>query len=626
MRLPTLDKQEAQPQGAAEAGAAAEVGAAAECSQQRPEEQAAAIAAAEKAVALPASEDVSISLGAHQLHTELALAKNACPAENGMLFNGAAAEYEEVNAPRAVERSAPAESAPAEVRPNPEAALPLQAESAGAAAPAAPIGAEASEAGQPAEADKPAGLGSTQIEEGMSLAGADVSTAQVAEPAADAVAEPSPAVNVTQAKADADAAQAASSAGVDAGKKRVRAALEAAPDQDGPEQEPGQPTAAVQAAEAAASEAAASEPTAPIEQAGRKRRKVAAAVEGLADADASAPAVEVREITGAGAPGTEVVEAQHAQSAEPRAIRKRKAAPAGAGATDAAVEVPVSTDATAPSTEAAEVQNGVTAEPKATRKRKAATESTEAAGTTGTTPESQISKSASRRTLRSNHSVDDTAAAAELLPSAFLAVKVRSKPKRRAAPAELAALESDMTPASSPRHSSDAQNPVSREALRSQAEPDLAPTPKAQQRAPAVKSTSRRALRSQSSMPPSQEGSRAGTAAASPEETGVAPGSGQPAPVPTSAAVQALLYGSLSPRRRTRSNALEHSTAADLAPGIHRHLYRKLSLIIWWCSYIRWKSWVSNCHHIDMLMSCQVLQSGYDGVHFLILSTDVSDL
>ena len=81
---------------------------------------------------------------------------------------------------------------------------------------------------------------------------------------------------------------------------------------------------------------------------------------------------------------------------------------------------------------------------------------------------------------------------------------------------------------------------------------------------------SRRALRSQSSMPRdgalSREGSRAGTAAASPEEGGAPQGSGQAwARVCARQRSCAERYsgGSLGPRRRTRSNAQEHSPEAD---------------------------------------------------------------
>lgn len=316
------------------------------------------------------------------------------------------------------------------------------------------------------------------------------------------------------AQPEADAKQADSLAGSEPGKKRSRMADEA-----GPVQAPSEEAIAAEEATAA------SEPAAPEGEASRKRRRVAAAAEDAPDAGEKAAAVEVIE--------------PDAQAAVPKPMRRRKAASADL-------------------------------------------EAVQAAGTASTTPESQPSKTLSRRSRRSNHVAQDAAAPGE--PSGSVSkpapgaetnpgtAKSKAKPRRKGAAAEAAALEQeDVVPTDSPRHASSAHQQPSRRALRSQtAEPEPAATPRAGQPAAAA---SQRALRSQSSMPKdemlSREGSRGGTAAASPEKHGMLQGSGQPGlgSVSGSAAVQRLLRRSLSPRRRTRSNAQEHSAAADLVAG-----------------------------------------------------------
>ena len=502
MRIAKPSQQEnkgaATAAAADEAEAASEGVAGAERPQQTPEERAAAMAAAEKAVAPLASEDASMPAGA-DLPQICPAPAQARPVENGVLDNGTIAEHAEVSSPRALDElesikevaqaePAPAESAPAlqngpvdTVVPETDSAQPLQDVTVPSSAPENPA------AGQPDEAGVPI------------VVAAEADTAE--------------------AKPEVEAERAASSAGADLeSRKRSRPADDAAPEQAPPEQAP------------AAEEApAASEPAACDEEASRKKRKVVAAVEKVPDVAEGVSAQEVPE--------------QSAQAAEPKMQKKRKAASADLDAV-------------------------------------------QAAGTASTTPESQPSKSLSRRSLRSNHALQDTAAAggaldsvskpapaAEAKPETANA-KAKAKPRRRGAAAELAALgQADVMPTDSPRHSN-GQQPASRRALRSQTlEPDQAATPRAGQLASARQPASKRALRSQSSMPKdgvlSREGSRAGTAAASPEEGGMPLGSGQPGPgsLPGSAAVQRLLRRSMSPRRRTRSNAQEHLAAADAAAG-----------------------------------------------------------
>ena len=458
------------------------------------------MAAAERAVAPLASEDVAVPVGLDLPQICPAPAQGA-PAENGALENGHTAEHAEISSPRALDELestkevAPAEPAPAESAPAlqngpvdnvataADSAQPVQDATVPSSAP------EDAAAGQPDEAGVPI------------VVAAEADTAE--------------------AKPEAEAEHVESSVGPEANsKKRSRPADEpAAPEQAPPEQ------AAAEAEGNASPEAAASEG-----EASRKKRKVAAAAEGApAAAEEAPPAVSVSE--------------QSAPAAEPKMQRKRKAA---------------STDLDA----------------------------VQAAGKASTTPESQPSKSLSRRSLRSSHAVqEDTAAAGEAVDSVSKPVpaaeadpgpaKAKAKPRRRGAAAELAALgQADVMPADSPRHASSAQQPASRRALRSQtAEPDQAATPRAEQPVPSKQPASKRALRSQGSMPRdgmlSREGSRAGTAAASPNEGGALLGSGQPGPgsLPGSAAVQRLLRRSMSPRRRTRSNAQEHIGAADVAAG-----------------------------------------------------------
>ena len=449
------------------------------------------MAAAEKAVAPPVSEDASISVGVHLPHTCPA-PDQAGPAENGVLTNGNTAEHAEVSSPRALnglesaEAATPDESAPVPQNGYADVAAPV-ADSAQRTpdAPESSVVADVPAAVQPDEAG-----------------------VQGIVPAA---------AGISDAKPEAGVKHADSSAGADVGgKKRARRADEGGREHDMPEP-----------ATAAAEEAAASEPEAPAGEASRKKlKKVAAAAKETLHADAEANGVQAPE--------------QSARAAVPKAQRKRKAASADS-------------------------------------------EAAQAAGTASTTPESQPSKSLSRRTLRSNPAVQDTAAAGEHTYSASKkspaaetrpgTAKAQGRPRRQGAAAELAPLEqAGVVSSDSPRHGSNAKQPVKRRALRSQtAEPEQAATPNAGQLAPAGKPASRRALRSQSSMSRdgalSQEGSRAGTAAASPEE-GLPPlGSGQPVPVPGSTAVQGLLGRSLSQRRRTRSNAQEYSAAEDLVAG-----------------------------------------------------------
>ena len=485
------------------AAAASEGVAAAERPQQTPEERAAAMAAAEKAVAPPASEDVSISVGVNLPQICPAPAP-AGPVENGALENGHTVEHAEVSSPRALEVQDPTKNvAPAEPA-LAESAPALQNGPIDTAAPAA-------NSAQPSQ--------DTTV---PSSAPEDPAAEQPGEASVPVVVTAEAATADAKPEAEAEAKHADSSAGADPeSKKRSRPADEAtAPEQALPEQAPPAEVAP-----------AASEPAASEEEASRKKRKVVAAEE-APDAAVGMPAKEV----------PEEVSEQSAQAAEPKTQKKRKAASADLDAV-------------------------------------------QAAGAASTTPESQPSKSLSRRSLRSNHAVQDTAAAGEAVDSVSKPVpaaeanpgtgRAKAKPRRRVGAAELAALEqTDVMPTDSSRHDANGQQPASRRALRSQtSEPDQAATPRARQLASAKQPVSKRTLRSQSSMPRdgafSREGSRAGTAAASPEEGGAPLGSGQPGPgsVPSSAAVQRLLSRSMSPRRRTRSNAQEHITAADIAAG-----------------------------------------------------------
>lgn len=481
---------------------------------QSPEALAAAEKAVEEPLGLSVGGDMSISIGGSLHHISPAL---TAPAEGEKQEGERAAEHGEVNLPNA--KGAAAEDASEGAQPA-EAALAAQQE------PAATANAPAAEPAQPlldgSAAPAPAAEGSeavaaAQRDASAAEGGADATETQGADAATDGAAV-APQAKHASAAADLsepvasdadDAKHAASSAEPYKGRAKRKAANDPAPDEA--------PAGADEATAAeAAAAAATSEHAAAVEATGRKKRRAKAAEENGNNAEL-------------------------------------------------AIETPAPTDAAgeaaAPEDSAAAEQPA--AEPKSAKKRKASTmdsQPLQSEAKPGATPDSLPSRSLSRRSLRSNHTVEDTAAAGQEAgplaepPAAEAAsgpAKWKSRAAGRAGPAEAPQQQTaDATPASRPKHPSNAQKSISRRSLRSQAEP----TPK-QQAQVSLLPASRRALRSHSSAP--REG-LVRSAAASPEVGKPAPGGKQHLKNGvSSAAVQALLNGSVSPRRRTRSITLE---------------------------------------------------------------------
>ena len=502
----------AQPKEALDAAAAAKA-------QQTPEERAAALAAAEKAV-----EDISLSVGGALPHSAEALAPAA--EEGGTGAEEKTAEPGEVSSPRAT-----AAETSAAMPTQPEQALqPDSAATADDAAQPMQIDAEAPQEGPVAKGQ--GNLAAAQPAEAPAVA-VPATTSTADDGAADQTVPDAPAV-----KAADDAAEPEPDRAAAASPKRKAAAepvLKQASD-----------------VPVAAAEAAASGQGASAEQAGSKKLKATAA-------EPEAPA-EMAE-AGAADPAPQV----HADSVAGDTVPRPEAA-AAAAPEPSAVEKPEA------------------AEPKSTRKRKnppADSEATHLAAETSNSPESQPSKSLSGRTTRSRQAVLGSAAAGQGAdavagePAARQVAEQPAKPRSRARAAgssEPAHNQAGATPAISPNSSN--ERSISRRSLRSQAEPGSTPPHKQEQAGPAVKSTLRRASRSRSSMQREDRGSpRGDSAAAAHEAAGPVLGSRQPELPATRAAVQALLNGPTSSRRRTRSDTQEHTLVAagasrlDLAPS-----------------------------------------------------------
>ena len=227
--------------------------------------------------------------------------------------------------------------------------------------------------------------------------------------------------------------------------------------------------------------------------------------------------------------------------------RKKRRATAAPGSADGHTGIAAGADgdAAAAAGEAPSAAAKPEAAEQATRKRKAGSLNSQPGKKASITPDSQASKPHTKRALRSSQASEDGAApavegdaATEAAPSAAVSgvppARGRSKAKAAAHVAAPEEQQVDVTPAPSPGHSSQAKASISRR-LRSAPEHAAAATPKRGPQPQAVVSTSRRALRSQGSLP----------------KAGMPGLAGQ---VPGSAEVQALLNGSMSARRRTRTN------------------------------------------------------------------------
>ncbi|CAK0734199.1 hypothetical protein CVIRNUC_000397 [Coccomyxa viridis] len=490
----------AQPKEALDAAAAAKA-------QQTPEERAAALAAAEKAV-----EDISLSVGGALPPSAEALAPAA--EEGGAGAEEKAAEPGEVSSPRAAAAGAPASSA------QPEQAL--QPDSATAA----------DDAAQPMQTDAEAPQEGPAAQEQDTSAAADpAEAAVVAAPASNPAAD--------DAAADQTVPDAPSAA--------VKAADDAA--EPGPDRAAGASPKRKAAAESvlkqasvetvAAAEVAASEQGASAEQAGSKRLKTTAA-------EPEAPA----EVAQAGT--ADPTPQLHADSAPGDTVPSREAAAAPAPQPSAEEKAAEPNSTRKRKTPAADLASALPA------------------AETSNSPESQRSRSLSGRTTRSRQAILGSAAASQGAdavpgePAARQVAEQPAKPRSRARAAgssEPAHNQAGATPAISPNSSN--ERSISRRSLRSQAEPGSTPPHKQEQAGPAVKSTLRRASRSRSSMQREDRGSpRGDSAAAAHEAAGPVLGSKQLELPATRAAVQALLNGPFSSRRLTRSDTQEHTLVA----------------------------------------------------------------
>ena len=492
----------AQPKEALDAAAAAKA-------QQTPEERAAALAAAEKAV-----EDISLSVGGALPHSAEAVAPAA--EEGGAGAGEKAAEPGEVSSPRAAAAETSA-AMPAQ----PEQAL--QPDSAAAADNAAQPMQTDAEAPQEGPVAQGAGhFSSCTACGGSSGSSASKHSLQL--------------MMQLQIRLCQNASSAAVKAADDAAEPGPDRAAGASPKRKAAD-EPVLKQASVETV--AAAEVAASEQGASAEQAGSKRLKATAA-------EPEAPA-EVAE-AGTADPTPQL----HADSAPGDTVPSREAA------------------AAPPPQPSAEEKAG---EPNGTRKRKnPAADSASAlpAAETSNSPESQRSKSLSGRTTRSRQATVGSAAASQGAdavagePATRQVAEQPAKPRSRARAAgssEPAHNQAGATPAISPNSSN--ERSISRRSLRSQAEPGSTPPHKQEQAGPAVKSTLRRASRSRSSMQREDRSSpRGDSAAAAHEAAGPFLGSRQPELPATRAAVQALLNGPTSSRRRTRSDTQEHTLVA----------------------------------------------------------------